>query len=163
MRRPSTSSAADRPAPRSIHLIDADNLLGDPATTDRTLISRTFEAYRAAARVTGGDHVVVATGRNGLHVLEVELAWPGVRHRRRSGPDGADLELLDEVDWLLVARRFDRVVIGSGDGVFASAVQRCVAAGIAVEVLSRPEALSQHLARAAGGHIVLLTAVPDAA
>jgi len=146
-----------RQAVRTLHLVDADNLLGDPSTTDAAFIRTVFDAYRAAAGLAAGDHVVVATGRNGWHVLEVELAWPRALHRRRSGADGADQELLDLFDWAVAADRHGRIVVGSGDGMFAPAVERSIAAGLEVGVVARPEALSRSLASAARHVHLLLT------
>jgi hypothetical protein len=135
---------------RTVHLIDADNLLGDPATTDRARIEAVFEAYRRAADFRVGDQVILATGCNGAHVLEVELAWPGAEHRRRAGADGADLELLDAAEWLAASQRFDRVVIGSGDLIFCVALDVLRAADIRVDVVARPRSLAQGLRVCAG-------------
>ena len=103
---------------RTLHLVDADNLLGDPNTCDEEFIAATFDAYRKAAGHRPGDHIVVATGTNSRHVYAVENAWPNASHRRRSGTDGADLELLDAAEWAARSGRFDRAVIGSGDRIF---------------------------------------------
>jgi len=141
---------------RTLHLVDADNLLGDPNTVDRELIESVFVQYRRASGHCVGDQVVVATGRNGLHVFEVEAAWPGVSHRRRSGADGADLELLDEADWAARSGRFGRVVIGSGDRIFMTAVDVLRSADVPVEVVARPESLATCLALQTRGHVFAL-------
>ena len=91
---------------RALHLIDADNLIGDPRTTDQGLVEAVFEQYRDTAGFANGDLAVVATGANGLHVLTVECAWPSARHLRRAGADGADHALLDEVGWICERGRF---------------------------------------------------------
>jgi hypothetical protein len=143
---------------RTLHLVDADNLLGDPTTVDRPFIIATFDEYRRVAGYTDGDHVVVATGVNGWHVLEVEAAWPSACHRRRSGRDGADLALLDDADWAASCGRFDRVVIGSGDRIFIVAFEQLVAAGVGVEVVACPRALSLALAVQANGLVRYLHA-----
>ena len=62
-----------------------------------------------------------------------------------SGLDGADLALLDEVAEIELLRRFDRVCIGSGDGIFAAAAAKIAAAGVEVTVVTRPRALSGRL------------------
>jgi hypothetical protein len=138
---------------RTLHLVDADNLLGDPTTVDRRFIAATFDEYRRVARYTEGDHAVVATGVNGWHVLEVERAWPGACYRRRAGADGADHELLDVAEWAATSGRYDRVVIGSGDRIFLVAFEQLVAAGVAVEVVARRRALSLALAVRAHGAV----------
>ena len=149
-------NATVAPCERTLHLVDADNLLGDPNTVDRMLIRSVFAQYRRAAGFRAGDQVVVATGRNGLHVFEVEAAWPGVLHRRRSGEDGADLELLDEADSASRSGRFGRVVIGSGDRIFIVAFDALRRSDIDVEVVSRTEALASPLAVRATGYVHLL-------
>lgn len=144
---------------RTLHLIDADNLLGDSRTCDSELIADTFAKYRRAAGFVHGDHAVVATGTNGRHVYEVERAWRGVCHRRRRGVDGADLTLLEEAEWVASGQRFDRVVIGSGDHIFILAYDQLIAAGLTVDVVSRREALSTALAERARGRVRFLSPI----
>ena len=115
-----------------------------------------FDAYRQASAYTHGDHVVVATGCNSQHALTVELAWPSVCHRRRSGPDGADMALLEESDWAASVGRFRRVVIGSGDRIFLAALDRLRSADITVQVVSRRRSLSSALALRARGSVQFL-------
>lgn len=149
-----TSCVGDnRPRRRTLHLIDADNLIGDPCTTDRTRIRAALEGYRRASGYDRGDHVVVATGCNGLHVLEIRLAWPEAQHRCRRGRDGADLELLDAAELAASSGRYDRVVIGSGDRVFMVAVQNLFAASIDVEIVTSHRRLAPALAALAHGRI----------
>lgn len=140
-------------AHRTLHLIDADNLLGDPRTVDRDVIDATFAEYRRVARFIEGDLVIVATGVNGLHVLEVERAWPTVQHRRRARPAGADHELLEGASWAASSGRLDRVVIGSGDRIFLLALDMLLAAGIDVEVVCRQRSLARALAAGAYGRL----------
>jgi hypothetical protein len=149
-------SATSATYERTLHLVDADNLLGDPDTVNRAHIASVFLQYRHASRFRIGDQVVVATGCNGLHVFEVEAAWPGVSHRRRSGADGADLELLEEADWAARSGRFRRVVIGSGDRIFMVAIDVLRSADVVVDVVARPESLATCLALQARGHVVAL-------
>lgn len=147
---------SDRRQPRTLHAVDIDNLLGGPDGTDRSQIERVLTSYRRAAEYQPGDHVIVATGCNGLHVLEAELAWARVAHRRRRGRDGADNLLIEELEWVQETKRFDRVVIGSGDHIFASAAQSLIAAGIAVRVVATPRGLSRHLRIAVGPNVRLI-------
>jgi hypothetical protein len=142
--------------PRTLHLIDVDNLLGDPRTTDQARVSLLFTHYRQVADYREGDLAVVATGCNADHVLAVELAWPEARHARRRGPDGADLALLEEADWAAKTRRFERVVLGSGDLIFVQAAERLLAANLTVEVVSRARSLARGLAARMHGKISYL-------
>lgn len=147
---------ATPPAGRTLHLVDVDNLLGDPTTTDQARIDLLFRDYRQVSGYALGDHAVVATGRGPGHVLAVELAWPSARHCRRGGPDGADLALLEEADWAAETRRFDRVVLGSGDRIFLEALDRLRAADLHVDVVARARGLARALAVRALGHVHLL-------
>lgn len=144
---------------RTLHLVDADNLLGDPQCTDAAHIGAVFQAYRTASAFTPGDQVVVATGCNSHHALSVELAWPSVCHRRRSGPDGADMALLEESQWAASVGRFRRVVIGSGDRIFLAALDQLRSADITVDVVSRRRSLSTALALRARGSLHYLPEV----
>jgi hypothetical protein len=141
---------------RTLHLVDVDNLLGHPNTVGRPYIDLTFERYRRASGYRIGDQVVAATGRNGEHVFEVEAAWPAILHRRRSGADGADMELLDEARWAASSRRFQRVVIGSGDRIFMIAVDMLRLADVVVDVVARSGSLAACLALQTRGHVTVL-------
>lgn len=137
----------------TLHLVDIDNLLGDPRTVDRAAIQRVFEHYRNVSGYRPGDHVVVATGCNGIHVLEIELAWPGVCHRRKRGTDGADLALCAEAEWAAEHAAYNRVVIASGDRIFMLPFQTLLAAGFAVEIVANHRRLAPALAALAHGRI----------
>ena len=149
------------PATRTLHLVDADNLLGDPSSIDPAEIRSTFRRHRFASQFAEGDLAAAATGRNGRHVLEVELAWPGACHRRRSGADGADLELIDQAEWAASSGRFDRVVIASGDRIFIRAFELLRAAEIDVLVVARARSLSAALLARAFGNVRYLPSSPN--
>ena len=109
---------------------------------------RAVSGYREAAPVTVGDHVIIGTNPQ-LGVL-AHSCWPSARLVVRGGPDGADTALLEEVEngrW--VAARYDRIVVGSGDGVFAVVAKTFRRHGLAVGVVSREQSLSYALGRAA--------------
>ena len=73
------------------------------------------------------DQVVMASSRLGF--LNAALGWPHARYRVRSGPNGADHELLDVLEHEDVAARFSHVVIGSGDWRFSRAAVSLARAG----------------------------------
>jgi hypothetical protein len=89
---------------RALHLVDVDNLLGDPRQATPASVAATLAAYRQAVRVAPADLVVVATNP-GL-ALVVGLAWPGPLLRTARGPDGADLALLADLGDLMAAGAF---------------------------------------------------------
>jgi hypothetical protein len=144
---------------RTIHLIDVENLCGN-ARPSRGDLRAVRTRYESVASVGPDDHVVIACN-HGV-VLSVADEWPG-RLIARSGPNGADLALIDVVNTEAVADRFDHVVVASGDGIFAEMVARLTSAGAAVTVVSRPESLSRRLKLAAGGQVVALLAHHDPA
>jgi uncharacterized LabA/DUF88 family protein len=72
--------------------------------------------------------------------------------RAARGPDGADLALLQEARTDYVASHYDRVVIGSGDRIFADRAYELRTASVVVAVVSRRKSLSPRLAEIA--HVV---------
>jgi hypothetical protein len=143
---------------RRLHLVDVENLVGDPLPS----LGQVREAkglYADHLAFGAMDQVVVASSR--LTLLNAALGWPRARYRARSGPNGADLELLDVVASENVAARFTHVAIGSGDGAFAAAAASLATAGVWVTVVSRRRSLSARLALAA--HEVIFIDSPEPA
>ena len=128
---------------RVLHLLDAENLLGGPGFTLAEAI-QARAAYEAVAPGGRVNQVVLSTSHYAAPAAW--FAWPrSVRRLVRSGPDGADEALLAVIATEGLELRFDRVVLGSGDGIFAFAVARLQASGCQVTVVTRPEALSRQL------------------
>lgn len=69
----------------------------------------------------------------------------GALVRRTRGVDGADRLLLEAAEPADVARRFARVVVGSGDHIFTELVIELDRRSVDVAVVSRPEALAGRL------------------
>jgi hypothetical protein len=129
---------------RGLHLVDLENLLADPWTSG-PLVGHALDEYLERAGFRPGDLVFVA----GNPWLMVELGWSHAVDCHRfaaRGPQGADRKLLEASPLAWVARRFGRLAVGSGDGVFADRIAQARASGLAVQVVSRPESLSQRLA-----------------
>lgn len=127
---------------RSIHLVDVENLLG--GTTFGLLdVAAVSEHYRVVSGQAPGDLTVVASSR--VTASAVWFGWPDVRRLVRPGENGADLELIQVMLSEDLARRFDRVVVGSGDGIFAEQLAALQTLGLQVTVVSRPGALSTRL------------------
>jgi hypothetical protein len=144
---------------RRLHLVDIENLAGD----SRPSLSQVRQALGLYAdRLAFGamDQVEVASSHRTL--LNAALGWPHAHYRIRSGPDGADLALLDVLRHENVATRFTHVAIGSGDHLFAEAAAHLAAQGVWVTVVSRQRSLSRQLALAAR-EVVLLDAAAQAA
>ena len=128
---------------RTLHIVDIENLAGTAIPT-LGQVSEVQGRYMARIGFGADDQVVMAASHLGL--LNAALGWPHARYRVRSGPHGADLELLDVLLHEDVARRFTHVAIGSGDGAFGQAAAGLVARGVRVTVVSRRDSLSRALA-----------------
>lgn len=146
-RRPAAVRRSRRCFPaRTLHVVDIENLAG-AAIPSLGQVSEVQGLYLARLAFGADDQVVMAASHLGL--LNAALGWPHARYRVRSGPDGADLELLDVLLHENIAARFTHVVIGSGDGVFGQAAAHLTAGGVWVTVVSRRNSLSPGLARVA--------------
>ena len=139
---------------RTLHLVDIENLAG-AALPSRDQVTEVQGLYVAQLALGADDQVVMAASHRAF--LNAALGWPSARYRVRSGPNGADLELLDVLQHEDVPARFTHVVIGSGDGLFSQAAASLVARDVWVTVVSRRDSLSGALARAAGDVIYLDT------
>lgn len=127
---------------RAVHLLDIENLTGAgrPTTSQVTAV---MALYRYAVPVGPTDQFVVAVNHGAL--VAVGLAFRGVQLLARSGPDGADHALAEAARGDRMDQRFDRVVIGSGDGYFADLAAWLADGGVHVTVVSHAEALSRRL------------------
>jgi NYN domain len=144
---------------RRLHLIDIENLAGEPRP-GLTQVCQARRLYAACLAFGAMDQVEVASSH--LTLLNAALGWPHAHYRVRSGPDGADLELLDVLRHENVANRFTHVAIGSGDHLFAEAAAHLSAKGVWVTVVSRRDHLSRRLHMAAR-EVIFLDAAAKAA
>ena len=152
--------AARRQFPlRRLHLVDIENLAGSRRPT-LGQVSRARHLYLERIGFEAMDQVEVASSH--LTLVNAAVGWPHAHYRARSGPDGADLALLDVLQHEDVARRFTRVVIGSGDHLFAAEAARLAALGVWVTVVSRKHSLSPRLALAAHD-VIFLDSLAEAA
>ena len=144
---------------RRLHLVDIENLAGAalPSLSD---VRETLGRYTTSLAFGAMDQVEVASSH--LTLVNAALGWPHAHYRIRSGPDGADLALLDVLRHEDVAGRFTHVAIGSGDHLFAEDAARLAAQDVWVTVISRRRGLSSWLARAASEVIYLDTAAEAA-
>ena len=114
---------------RTQFLGDVENLAGRPTgPTEADVIAIAAAVDRVFGHLDP-QSVVACAHRNAPNVW---FNWPSARHLVRSGPNGADLCLLEVIDRERVAERFDRVVIGSADGDFAEAAARLASQGVHV-------------------------------
>jgi hypothetical protein len=129
---------------RSLHLVDLENLVGGPRVTG-DVAHDTFHRYLERAGWQPGDHVIVASNPRVIREVGFDLAVPCNVHATR-GPDGADLMLLSLAPPELVTRRYERFVIGSGDGIFAARAHAVREAGVEVLIVSRLSGCSRRFA-----------------
>jgi hypothetical protein len=144
---------------RRLHLVDIENLVGDPLPS-LGQVRRARGLYEARLAFGAMDQVEVASSH--LALVNAALGWPYAHYRTRSGPDGADLALLDVLRHEDVAGRFTHVVIGSGDHLFAEEVARLAGQGVWVTVVSRQHSLSRRLELAAR-EVIFLGTLAEAA
>jgi len=140
--------AAEEPIRRTVHLVDVENLCGTGLPDTATAVDR-MSLYADASGLKDGDFGFAAANkhveRRLSHDLPKGLRWI----LAGTGPDAADRALLECADLELYARRYDRVVIGSGDGAFAGMASALVDAGLEVEVVAAEGSVSSRLSNAA--------------
>jgi hypothetical protein len=157
---PRRAGARHRFPVRRLHLVDIENLAGDPQPS-LGQVRQVRGLYADCLAFGAMDQVeVAASSRRTLE--NAAFGWPRVHYRARYGPDGADLALVDVLRHEDVAGRFTHVVIGSGDHLFAEEAARLAAQGVWVTVVSRWRSLSAQLAREAHEVIYLDTAAEAA-
>lgn len=136
---------------RRFYVVDIENAVGGPCPCNADVL-QARAAIAAAYPTRVGDHVTIGVAHNGL--LEVGCCWTGPRYVVRSGPDGAELALIDELDdWII--GRFDEVVVVSGDRKFADRVAELAARGLPTTVVAHRESLSNRLRMAASKVVYL--------
>lgn len=137
---------------RRLVIVDIENIIGG-AALDPHAVHAVRSQVESAIAVVPGDIVVIGTCHLGLPA--VGFTWTSARYVLGSGPDGADLALL-EVLRENIESRFSEAVIVSGDGIFAGRAAQLAAVGVTITVASRPEALSNRL-RMAAHQVVYIT------
>jgi hypothetical protein len=152
-----TKIASRTRSARTLHLCDIENICGG-ITPDVTYVTSVSAEYREL--VCGPDDLfVVACSPTRAAVCL--FGWGcSAQWLFRAGLDGADTALLDAYTPDEIAIRYDRVVLGSGDGIFAPFAAELGRLGVHVTVVAREGTLSRALAMAAAA-IRMLPAVPD--
>jgi uncharacterized LabA/DUF88 family protein len=122
--------------PRTLHLIDLENLMGTVRVAED--VHDVWVAYDSTLQLDDADHVVISTGPDLAVVAWFELP-SGVRRVVGRGVNGADLALIEvALDEDLLLRRYRRLVIASGDGIFTDTARQYRDAGLEiVQVIGR--------------------------
>ena len=136
------------PTDRCLHLVDIENLLGNPRPADTQQAVEVFEAYLTAAVWRPGDLVVVASNPGLMKTLAFQLPDIPCSRRCVRGQDGADRLLLQAVPNHL-STRFSRLVIGSGDGIFADLADDASRTAVETWVVGGVGSISRDLWRSA--------------
>ena len=130
-------------ANRELHLIDIENETGKCNPTAAEIAQfRVF--YCDRNNVPRDAHIVVAAS-SGATLLEAAVGWPGARTTFLPGRDGADMALIDVALGENVDKRYGKVVIASGDHIFAEAASTLVRLGVQVTFFARAVFLSRFL------------------
>lgn len=137
---------------RRIVVVDIENVVRG-AVQSELHAAYARQAIEEAIGPTDRDQVVIGTSHVGL--VSAGMAWHGARLVVRSGPDGADLALLEVLIGEQIAARFDEVILVSGDGIFADVVSSLGGDGVNVTVAATPGSCSKRLRLAAQGVVRL--------
>lgn len=137
----------DRPEKvRSLHLVDIENLLGDPFCEDTSYFDETVDEYKELADWRATDQVLIAANRWLSKRIAFSLESWNCRLFTAEGQDGADLRLLSEGAQPKLIEQFDRLVVGSGDAIFCKAISSAKALSLEAITVSRKSSLSSRLA-----------------
>jgi len=115
--------------PRTLFLGDIENLAGRPTgPTDGDVVGIAAAVDRAFGHLD--PQPVIACAHH--NAPRVWFNWPNARHLVRSGPNGADLRLIEVIEEERIGERFDIVIVGSADGDFAEAAAWMAGQGVHV-------------------------------
>lgn len=133
-------------AARRLFVIDIENLCGK-AILNEDDIHAAQRFVTAEFKPSNHDLIVIGTSHTS-NFMNAGMAWRGARQVIGRGHDGADLALLSSIDEYDV-ESFEEIVIMSGDGIFAEAVDEIASRGVIVTVVSIGCSLSKKLAHVA--------------
>lgn len=132
---------------RAVHAIDIENLCGSGRISCEQVRAAQI-AYRDRVDIGPNDLVVIACAH--VNVEAVEYGWFGSKRiLMRSGPDGADLALIEVMECERIPERFSRLYLGSGDGGFAPSMASLASRDVYVVAVARMRSQSRLLRMAA--------------
>jgi uncharacterized LabA/DUF88 family protein len=131
---------------RTAFFVDIDNICGS-GLAPKLMVESSVGAIKSRYRPESTDLVYCAA--TALAAYHCKAVWPGCSVRVGRGQDGSDLQLLNDAkpEWL--AARFERVVIASGDGIFAPLAQKLIDLGVIVEFAVGNGAVSRKISQLA--------------
>ena len=131
-------------ATRTLHIVDLENLLGDRRKEEVAVAG--LRHYLDLAAWEEGDQVLVAAHGEIIRQIGFDRPVPCSLHAT-CGDDAADLMLLSYAPAELVVRRYARLVVGSGDGIFVRRALSARAGGTGVAVVARADGCSARYRR----------------
>ena len=138
----------NRLSSRKCFVVDLENVVGG---SDRNHdVPRVWNMLRPG--IGSHDQVLVASGPQLARTALFDLKGENLRYHIRAGLDGAELELLRQLDEAHAARRFGTLVIISGDYRFAQMATRARSLGMRVWQVQGRGATSQVLWKASHVH-----------
>ena len=133
---------------RSLHVLDLE-YIGQGPGCNGTYLAEMVRRYRIVSET---DTILDLTIGAASHYVYKRVAFDLPSDMRNlpagGGPDAADLRLLAEVDPQDVGDRFDQVVIGSGDHIFADLALAIGGAGARTMAVGYAYNMSRKLAAA---------------
>lgn len=139
---------------RTLHLIDIENLAGTGFCMSEQLIAHVLDRYKDTALWNEGDLTSIAVNSGLLSAVAFATSdWTQKSLHGASGKDGADLVLLQHTNQSKLLAGVDRVVIGSGDGIFSRIVDRAHSVGTRTWVVAAPRATSHQLRLSADKYV----------
>jgi hypothetical protein len=151
----------DQAPERRLILVDLENLVGmspREATTDdyRFAVAELVDRLHIDA---AADRLII--GVNPALAFTAHDLCPAARIVTRTGPDGADERLCEELDDVrFIARRFDTVIVASGDHSFCTPIAALAFHHVSTVVAALPRHLSAAL-RVAAQQVVWLAPPPQ--
>jgi hypothetical protein len=131
---------------RTAYFLDVDNLCGSPLPTYQQ-VQECLSVFDLHYAPNENDlFFFAATAKAAFSVKQLR---PGCHVQIGRGKDGSDLRLLEVADPEWLKTRVDRVVIGSGDGIFEPLAVKLAKTGIRVEVAVGNGTLSQKFLKSA--------------
>jgi hypothetical protein len=137
---------------RHFVLIDVENVAGLACPTYLDLANLHAQLHAVLPDLDEAFRVVACNHRA---AKTVAFEFPGARQRWRSGRDGADFALLEEMKDQRVMRRFGRVTVCSGDWRFSKSLAELAVLGLETTVVALEGHLSKRLSLAAQQVVIL--------
>ncbi|MGB3414140.1 MAG: NYN domain-containing protein [Microbacteriaceae bacterium] len=138
-----TSPQHDAQSGRTMVLVDIENFCQMPNPSVEA-IEKAQTLLETLIRIKAGDQMIIACDVN--NIANVGFTWRGnFELRMGQGKDGADLELLEELENGQLADRFENVIVVSGDHIYAPSLRILEAQGVNTRVISHSANISAEL------------------